>query len=219
MLVRGVGEEGLEVVGVFDGSILRSVEHAIGRHFEAEHVEIADVGDHGLDQVGCLGQGCAHKQATIAAALNGELFRRGILLVDEPARASDEIVEHVLLVVQHARLVPGFAEFAATTQVANHIDAASLEPDRQGAAESGRLGNVETTIPGQERWVASIERQSFRTDDVQRDFGSIFRDTFTTEHLVGAQVGGGSCRVGGRRELSVFGIEPIDTQRRQVTSH
>ena len=101
----------------------------------ADHVEQGhrDVG--GPTEVGALGDGGAHEQATVGAAPDGESVARGEALVDEPVGAGDEVVEAVLLVLAHAGPVPGLALLGAAADPGDGVDAA-------GGAHLGDGGGV-----------------------------------------------------------------------------
>ena len=63
---------------------------------------------------------------------------RGDLLGDQVLGRGDEVVEDVLLVAEHAGLVPGLAVLAAAAQVGHRVDAAALEERAPtGAAKPG----------------------------------------------------------------------------------
>ena len=64
-----------------------------------------------------------------------------------------KVVEDVLLLLEHAGLVPFLAELAAAAKVGQGVDAAGLDPERRARRESRRLGECETAVAGQERRV------------------------------------------------------------------
>ena len=77
-----------------------------------------------------------------------------VLLRDEPLGRGDEVVEDVLLLLEHPGLVPGVAVLAAAAQVRQGVDAARLEPGEEGGAEARRLADVEAAVAVEERRVA-----------------------------------------------------------------
>ena len=81
----------------------------------------------------------------------------GDTLVDQVFRSSDEIVEGVLLVQQHAALVPFLAVFAATTHIGDRVNAAHLHPGKPRYRKAGRQRNIEAAIAIQHGWRVAID--------------------------------------------------------------
>ena len=103
---------------------------------EADHVQQGHGADHRLEQVGTLGHRGTHEQPAIRAAPDHHSLGRGDLRRDEPLGRGDEVVEDVLLVAQHAGLVPGLAQLAAAAQRRQGEDAAVLDEDQRAIAAS-----------------------------------------------------------------------------------
>src|SRR6516164_493213 len=118
-----------------------------------------------------LGQGSAHEQAAVAAALDGQLFRRSVLAVDEVLGAGGEVIKDILLVCPAAGLVPLFAVFAAAAQVGHDPNAALVEPDPTRAGKSGLLAAIEAAVAGQERRIAAVPLRPLALDDVEWNLG------------------------------------------------
>ena len=94
----------------------------------AHHIEQRKRADHGAKQLGMLRERRAYQQSAVAAAGDGQLLRPGVMVAHQPLRGRDEIIKHVLLLLQHAGVVPLFAELAATPQVGQGKHAAALRP-------------------------------------------------------------------------------------------
>jgi hypothetical protein len=51
---------------------------------KAQHVHDADAGEGGAEEVGALGHAGTDEEASVAAALNGEVFGGGVSVRNEP---------------------------------------------------------------------------------------------------------------------------------------
>jgi hypothetical protein len=129
MMIGRIGVERLEVVRIFHGAELRHVERAVRIELDAHHVVDADGGDDGMRELGMLRDHRAHQKAAVRTAHQRELVVRGITTLDEIAPGRCEIVEDVLLLREHAFLMPALAIFGAAADVGDHIDAAGVQPD------------------------------------------------------------------------------------------
>jgi hypothetical protein len=56
-----------------------------------------------------------------------QLVRRGVFVPYQPF-SGDEIVEHILLLAQHSRFVPFFAELSSAAKVCYNIESALFHP-------------------------------------------------------------------------------------------
>ena len=128
-MVGRVGVEPVELFGVFGGAVLRDPEFRDQEILVAQHVEQRDLADHGAEQVRTLRDHRAHQQAAIRSALDGEVIFVGDLVGDQEFGGGDEVVENILLFVQHAGAMPVFAELGAAAQVGHGVDAAMLQPE------------------------------------------------------------------------------------------
>ena len=106
----------------------------------------ADLRDRGLEEFGTLVQHGADQESAVRTALDREVFRRGVLVRDEPFGRRDEVVEHVLLHRQHAGLVPLLAELAATA-VGDLWTARGPRPVSRVVAHSGGRDVLEALAP------------------------------------------------------------------------
>ena len=114
-------------------------EFAGGKEVIAQHVEHAHAAEHGAAEIGALDGDRRGQQTAVGAPVDGQLFAAGVPGGNQPLGGGDEVVEDVLLVAEHARLVPCVAIFIAAAQVGHGIDAALLDPvqrlrmDRRGS--------------------------------------------------------------------------------------
>src|SRR5690606_28946895 len=131
--------------------------------------------------------------------------------VDEPLRGGDEVVEHVLLAPERARLVPGVAVLAAATEVRQREDAARLEPLRQRRDELGDAADPEAAVARQERRGVAAGLQALAVDDEHRDRRAVPRGVRDLLDLDGVGVHGGLRLLPElERALRVPDVEAVD---------
>ena len=133
VVIGRVGVEPVELLGVVGRAVLGDPQFGDQEMVIADHVEQRHLADHGAEEVGTLRDHGAHEQAAVGAALDGEVLLVGVLFGDQLLGGGDEVVEDVLLLVEHAGAVPVLAELAAAAQVGHGEDAAVLEPEISGA--------------------------------------------------------------------------------------
>src|SRR6476659_2767178 len=80
----------------------------------------------------------AHQQPAIRPALNGQLLRAGVVLIDQPSGGGRKIVEDVLLLGERPLRVPLLAKLAAAAQDGNRVDAAGVEEKTTRRAKEER---------------------------------------------------------------------------------
>jgi len=117
----------------------------------------------------------AHEQPPVAAAADGQVLRTGVAVGDQPLACRNEIVEHVLLVLEHARPVPILAELAAAAQCGERKDAALLDPRDGARVETRHLGRVEAAVACQQGGMAAVQRDAIAMHDVHRSARAIAR--------------------------------------------
>jgi hypothetical protein len=62
---------------------------------EFEHIQNAHLAHDGTEQVRALVETSAHQQATVAATVDGQTGRGGVLLTDQVLGTGDEVIEHL----------------------------------------------------------------------------------------------------------------------------
>ena len=107
-----------------------------------------------------LGHHRAHEQAAVAAALDGQLVRVRVFLIDQILGGGREIIEDVLLFGEVPGLVPFFAELAAAAHVGHDIDAAAIEPEPPGEIEGRRHADAVTAVAIKQRRIVSVQLRS-----------------------------------------------------------
>ncbi len=175
-----------------------------------DHVEQRDLADDGAEQVGALGDHGAHEQASVGAALDGEVILVGILFGDQVLGGGDHVIEDILFFVEHAGAVPVFAELGAAAQVGDGEDAAVLHPEISGAAEGGREADVEASVGGEQRGVVPIFLNAFFMHDEHGDAGAVFRLEPFLIDFIGGGIDGGSVDFGPERSGTVFQVVAVN---------
>src|SRR5207253_2517148 len=104
-----------------DGQWKGSVEHGV------QDVDKRHLAENNMEKIGAHIDHSAHQQAARAAALNGQFFRRGVVLRDQIFRSGNEICKGVLFLLHAPAVVPGLSEFAAAPNVRNGVDHAALQ--------------------------------------------------------------------------------------------
>ena len=98
------------------------------KQMEAKQVQDSDRRQRRRCQVGTLRQHGSDKQATVAAAVQGELFGGGDPGLFEMIGDRDVVIEDVLLASQAAGLVPGSAELSPASQIGDRQQATRGQP-------------------------------------------------------------------------------------------
>ena len=117
------------MVGILGGGAV--LRHPEARHEEflvAQHVEQRIAANDGAEQFRTLGKRGADQQSAVGAAADRQVCWVGVLMRDQPIGGGEEVVKDVLLVLEHARLVPLLAKFTTATQIRHCINAAHLCP-------------------------------------------------------------------------------------------
>src|SRR5579859_3914922 len=175
MVIRRVSVKSLELLRIFYRAKFRYVELPIWVEFHSEHVIDANVAYHCPSQIRALGQKCTHEQSPIASAFDSEFGRAGIMALDQMLGRGDEIIEDVLLASQVACFVPMLAELATTAQIGHYIHSARIEPNAPSRIEARSHVDAVAAITIQQRGILSIQLQPLFAQNVERDFGSVFR--------------------------------------------
>ena len=80
-----------------------------------------------------------NEHSTITAAANGETFRLGVFVRNQPLRCTDEIIEDVLFVLEHSVAMPALPELAPAAQVGHGENTALFHPNRPKRVETRRF--------------------------------------------------------------------------------
>ena len=125
---RRVAVQHREIGGVVGVAVLGGPGPADGEQVEPQHVQHADGGQRGREQLRPLGHRRADQQPAVRPAVHGQLRRGRDPGVDQLLGAAEQVVEDHLFVVQHAGLVPVGTELAAAAQVRHRQHAAGGDP-------------------------------------------------------------------------------------------
>ena len=194
---RGVAVEVVEVdLGAVRAAVFRNPAPADRELVVAEHVHHAHRREGHARQLRTLCHGGAHKESAVGAAGDGQAVIGRVSFCDQVFACGDEVVEYVLLLQQHAALVPILTELAAAAQVGHGVDAALFEQDDVGGREARGQGDVEPAVSIQHRWALAVHLKALLVDDEHGDHGAVFGGV---EHLLAF--------VSGRVEVDVGHIE------------
>ena len=162
-----------EVFRVFGVAVFGGPEAAEFEALIAQHIEQRIAAPDGAEEIGALGHGRAHEQAAVGAAADGEVLGRGVVVGDEVFGGGDEVVEDVLLVLEHGGLVPGLAVFVAAAQVGQREEAALLHPPGVFGIPAGEHGQIEAAVAGHEQARGAVAGQAFFAGDEHGDAGAV----------------------------------------------
>src|SRR5262249_25751087 len=98
-----------------------------------------------------------------------EPLRPRVAVADQVLGGGAEVVEHVLLLVEHARLVPLLTVLAAAAETGRRVDAATLEPRDRLAREVRRRRGAEAAVAEQVDRVVAVELQVLAMHDEHRN--------------------------------------------------
>src|SRR6185295_5509984 len=142
---------GLKLRRVARRSILGNPANARAELVVAQHVHHTRSRIRDGEQVRTLFLHRTDEQAAIGIPVNRQVGRRRVLLLYEIFGCANEIVEYVLLFVEHAGAMPCVAVLAATANVRQCVDATMLQPYGDVGAETRRVADVEATVCVQDR--------------------------------------------------------------------
>src|SRR6185312_8540251 len=112
-----VGVEPFEGFRAAGGAVLGRPERTAGEILVAKHVEhaVPDVGRAEERRILCERGAC--EQAAVGVSLDPQVAGRGVAMGDQGLRGPGEIIEHILLVPEHAGLMPFLTVRAAASQI------------------------------------------------------------------------------------------------------
>src|SRR5882762_11487423 len=111
-----------------------------------------------MHQLGMLRNHRTHEQTTIAAALDRELLRSSVLLIDQIFSGRGEIIKDVLLVSQISGFVPFLTELTAAADVGDDVDATAIEPESTREIEVGRHAHAVSAVAVEHGRIIAVER-------------------------------------------------------------
>ena len=170
---RAVLDERIEITFGFAAAVIAFPGPADGEFVEAQHVHDADMRQTHTEKLRSLGHACTHKKPAVAAAADGELGGGSVLVLDEPFSRRDEIIEHVLLVLQATRIVPLGAILAATPEVGERVDTSHFKPREGLHAKAWRQRDVKPAIAIEQRGVLAIQLQALLVHQEHGDLNPI----------------------------------------------
>ena len=179
---------------------------------ETEHVHDPHRGERRPEEFGPLVQHGPDEQAAVRAARDGEPGRLGDRVVDQELGGGDEVVEDVLLVLEHARPVPALAVLPAAPQVGLRVDPAAFEEHEVRRIEARRQADVEPAVAVEQGRVVPVARHVLPVGEEHGDLGAVLRGE---EHLVGLVLLEVEGNVGGPVGLRFARGEVVAVDRRR----
>src|SRR5215218_1809503 len=131
MMIRRVRPKPPEMLRVVRGAILRNPQPRDQKPVIAQHIQQRDLYDDGPKELGPLGKSRTHQQSAIRASRRGQAVAARVAVVSQPFGGTYEIVEAVLLVTHHPRLMPRLTILPAAPNVRYGHDTSVLQPHQQ----------------------------------------------------------------------------------------
>src|SRR6185437_15833450 len=82
----------------------------------------------------------------------------------------NKVIKDVLLLVQHACVVPFLSEFATTAKICHRVESALLYPPRNERVETGREAHVKAAVAIEDGGNVTVWSQAFAMDQKHRHF-------------------------------------------------
>ena len=187
-LVRRVGGQPAGRHRIVGRAILGNPERGDAEEVVAEHVEQRHAADDGAKQLRALSQRGTDEEAAVGATRDRQPIGRRHPLCDEPARRGDEVVEHVLLVAEHAGAVPALAVLAAAAQDRQRVGPTALEKGDRRGGPGGQHVDVEAAVAGEQGRVGAIAQQPLAMREKKRHAGAVARADHHPLHLEGGRI-------------------------------
>ena len=168
--VRQQIRNGSRVIG---RAVLGGPGRAAGKLVIPQHVEDAHGGKSDREEFRTLRHDSADQQPTVRSPLYRETAWGGVLEGDEVLGGGDEVIEHVLLLRFHSRLMPRFAILTAPAQRGRCIHATGLHPRHHGGREVGELIYREAAVRIQQGRIVAVEGEPLAMRDEHRNARAI----------------------------------------------
>src|SRR5215210_1297884 len=112
----------------------------------AQHVEEGHLDQYRPEKLRPLSQYCTDQETTVGTPGGRQPLRTGVALLNEPLCSSDEVIKAVLLVAEHATLVPALAVLTTPANVRDRQNSAMLQPEQQRPRKRGSHTDVEAAV-------------------------------------------------------------------------
>src|SRR5699024_8966747 len=142
---------------IIRSSVIGGPGGANGKQVIAQHIKHTDLRDGHAGQLWTLRHGGTYQQSAVGAAYNSQLFRAGIIVIDQIFGGSNKIIKDILFLHFDVLLVPAFAIFTAAAQVGYGKNTAHFQPGDPAGAEGGRQADVKSAITVQQGWLLPVE--------------------------------------------------------------
>src|SRR5215469_2710063 len=102
------------------------------------------------------------------------MLRRRVFVVDQILGSSKPVIEHVLLLFEHALFVPVFTVLAAAAQIGDGKPSALLKPPSVSWTPGRREADVEAAVTGHKKALRTILLEILFARDEHRDLRAVF---------------------------------------------
>ena len=145
----------------------------------AQHVEQRDLNHHRVPQFRTLRQRNAHQQPAVGSAHDTKPARSRNLARHQILRDRHKIIIDNLALGLQPRLMPGRSELAAATDIGQHIDPATFQPQFANCPGiAGRHRNLKPAIGIKQRRVRTIKLQTLFAQHEIRHLDAVRRRHF-----------------------------------------
>ena len=174
VLIRRVLEQVGKLVGVIGRAVFGGPPLADQEILETDHIEQGKAAPDGAEHFRMLGHSGAHEKAAVGASTNREVVNRGVFFIDQILGRGEEVVEDVLLVLEHSGLVPFFAVLATSAQIGLGEEAALLKPPRVFRIPARVEIDEEAAITGHQSRSVAVALHAFFGGDEHRNARAVF---------------------------------------------
>ncbi len=145
-----------------DGKRERRIKHGV------QHVDEGDMGNDHAKKLGAHVRHRAHEEPASAAALNHEFFRRRVSMRNQVFGSSDKVRERIALLFHAASVVPRLSELAASADVRDGVDHATVQQARAVRTEIDRHGNSIAAVTIEKKRRGAVTQRIAAIDDGKR---------------------------------------------------
>src|SRR6266571_1949638 len=104
------------------------------------------------------------------------------------APRGNEIIEDVLFLLQHARVVPFFAILATAAQIGPGKHAAMFDPQEGSDGEDWSQADIKASVTKEQRWIVAVQHQPFLVREKHWHAGAVLRRVEDLRRLVTRRV-------------------------------
>ena len=169
VVIRRVRRKPTELLGDVRVAVLVGPQLGDQEVREADHVQQRHRAPHGSAEIRTLSQRCADEQPAVRAAGDAQPIATRSAAGHQPIRRRVEVVEHVLLVLPPAGVVPLLALLQATAESGNGEQPTLRAPRRDHRRPQRRLGDREPAVAVEDRGRVSVGNHILAVNQEQPD--------------------------------------------------